>query len=135
MNTIPAIDIPLLKNFASEALCDYTDKDTKCDLHNNYSCTELSLSDGNIQLKFIRPKDNGDFVIFIFHEVSIEEISIQLGESSIECDTIGQLYRGMGVVNNIASEIMDEKYAYLYIDMLNGTYLNFWCKSVDIITN
>jgi hypothetical protein len=121
---IGATSIELFKNMAQ-----YDYNNQYYDLHNNYDCERLSVTNGILLLTF-RSTLDAAVLSLKFTDVEITLVDF-FNIKEVKSLTIDNIYRGRILLNGELQDSNDGK-GYFYLEFYEGQKLEFWAKNVGI---
>jgi len=116
-------------------LLDFDINDINIDLHNDFECTDIKNTDKAVEFFFKRVVNNTFYNeqngVLIFSDVVETNIDFIFGKDQIgDIQTITNFARGE--LSDKSRYYQDKDIKYFFIDFLNGSLINIFCKEAAI---
>ena len=98
------------------------------DLHNDYECFKLELSNQNLIL-FLKNRNDNTIISLLFDEVSIIFLSF-INTKDVNSLVIDNIYRGRFEKEGILYDISDDDKYYFYLEFVEGQKMEFFAKQI-----
>ena len=134
---LSTLNMAVQSSIRPELFKDLTEMDINgycVDLHNDYDCLKLRLSDDELLMSFKSIRDNSKYplVILQFKAVEIKKLHVDFGVEA-QHKTIDRLHRCRFLQNEVLIEYSNEGKAFYALEFCEGYAIEFFTEELVLI--